>query len=143
MSPLKGNSPVRGNVCEADKRVPVSGRKDVTKWQRGFKTLLIFSQKKFCESVTCLTNNKFYLQNKIRYAILKEPNIYLNIWSTRGHSVFIFIKTQMLYFCIHMPSVEVEIYVWRQLSYVFFVRSFDCALFYFCEIKSVCLLKGE
>ena len=27
MSPLKGNSPVRGNVCEADKRVPVSGGK--------------------------------------------------------------------------------------------------------------------
>ena len=24
---LKGNSPVRGNVCEADKRVPVSGGK--------------------------------------------------------------------------------------------------------------------
>ena len=24
---LKGNSPVRGNVCNADKRVPVSGRK--------------------------------------------------------------------------------------------------------------------
>ena len=34
-----------------------------------------------------------------------------------------------------MPSVEVEIYVWRQLSYVFFVRSFDCALFYFCEVN--------
>ena len=41
----------------------------------------------------------------------------------------------MLYFCIHMPSVEVEIIVWRQLSYVFFVRSFDCALFYFCEVN--------
>ena len=26
---LKGNSPVRGNVCEADKRVPVSGGKAV------------------------------------------------------------------------------------------------------------------
>ena len=26
---LKGNSPVRGNVCKADKRVPVSGRKAV------------------------------------------------------------------------------------------------------------------
>ena len=24
---LKGNSPIRGNVCEADKRVPVSGGK--------------------------------------------------------------------------------------------------------------------
>ena len=29
LSPLKGNSPVRGNVCIADKRVPVSGGKDV------------------------------------------------------------------------------------------------------------------
>jgi len=28
---LKGNSPVRGNVCEADKRVPVSGGKGVTR----------------------------------------------------------------------------------------------------------------
>ncbi len=27
MPSLKGNSPVRGNVCEADKRVPVSGGK--------------------------------------------------------------------------------------------------------------------
>ena len=27
MPRLKGNSPVRGNVCNADKRVPVSGRK--------------------------------------------------------------------------------------------------------------------
>ena len=35
MSPLKGYSPVRGNVCEADKRVPVSGRKDVTKVTEG------------------------------------------------------------------------------------------------------------
>ena len=34
-----------------------------------------------------------------------------------------------------MPSVEVEIYVWRQLSYVFFVRSFDCALFLFLRDK--------
>ena len=30
-SPLKGYSPVRGNVSEADKRVPVFGEKDVTK----------------------------------------------------------------------------------------------------------------
>ena len=28
---LKGNSPVRGNVCKADKRVPVSGRKGGTR----------------------------------------------------------------------------------------------------------------
>ena len=28
---LKGNSPVRGNVCNADKRVPVSGRKGGTR----------------------------------------------------------------------------------------------------------------
>ena len=27
LSPLKGNSPSGGNVCEADKRVPVSGGK--------------------------------------------------------------------------------------------------------------------
>ena len=27
MAPLKGDSPVRGNVCEADKRVPVFGEK--------------------------------------------------------------------------------------------------------------------
>ena len=29
LSPLKGNSPVMRNVCEADKRVPVHGVKDV------------------------------------------------------------------------------------------------------------------
>ena len=29
----------------------------------------------------------------------------------------------------------VKDFVWRQLSYVFFVRSFDCALFYFCGMK--------
>ena len=33
-------------------------------------------------------------------------------------------------------AYRVRDYVWRQLSYVFFVRSFDCALFYFCEIKT-------
>ena len=27
LAPLKGKSPVRGNVCEADKRVPVHGVK--------------------------------------------------------------------------------------------------------------------
>ena len=32
-------------------------------------------------------------------------------------------------------AYRVRDYVWRQLSYVFFVRSFDCALFYFCEDK--------
>ncbi len=31
LSPLKGYSPVRGNVSEADKGVPVFGEKDVTK----------------------------------------------------------------------------------------------------------------
>jgi hypothetical protein len=30
---------------------------------------------------------------------------------------------------------RVRDYVWRQLSYVFFVRSFDCALFLFLRDK--------
>ena len=34
-SPLKGYSPNRGNVCAADKRVPVSGGKDVSFADRG------------------------------------------------------------------------------------------------------------
>ena len=35
VSPRKGYSPIRGNVCAADKRVPVSGGKDVSFADRG------------------------------------------------------------------------------------------------------------
>ncbi len=40
LSPLKGYSPVRGNVSEADKGVPVFGEKDVCGTQtEGFRRL--------------------------------------------------------------------------------------------------------
>ena len=55
---LKGNSPVRGNVCKADKRVPVSGRKggsrktDGEVKQKSYRKSVAFSIKVMSESVS-------------------------------------------------------------------------------------------
>jgi len=47
---LKGNSPVRGNVCEADKRVPVSGGKGGSRRVTG--GFCPFSEKKVADVST-------------------------------------------------------------------------------------------
>ncbi|MBR3816429.1 MAG: hypothetical protein IKJ27_06865, partial [Clostridia bacterium] len=45
MPRLKGNSPVRGNVCKVDKRVPVSGGKGVRRTERFFFFTFMFYKK--------------------------------------------------------------------------------------------------